>query len=1030
MENGGTSMLGWDYTWQFVSFAYDYYDQWHVFFSTGRFPLYDTTIWVGLDNIGSNSYYSLFDPFNFIFVFFPRSWIPYLFSLSTFLKLMFAGLIMRWYLRYLGISEVASRIGGTSLAFSGYMMFMIGFPATVSSCVYVPLILLGIEKTIRERKPYCLIIGLFFLGLTSFFFLVVACIWGVCYALWRYFWSFKERNAKDNVAVILMGVASFAVGLLMSAWTLLPSLRQSTLSGRSVSIGSAYLSSIISSLKSHDLKSFFQLIFEPVGDHPTRELMGLISFFYPTGGYLYLPLLHTNYDAWTASIFCYTPFIIFFFTGVIISIKQHKWNHIIAILLCLFLLFTNCSYFFFYAFSGNGYGRWFIMLVPEIILYGCWAFDEARKEPQWVRFLGSAFSLIGTLVAYILIKTIVTTASWPNPNELTYWPSSYYAPDSGSGNALWYVYLQCGYILVEGVIFVAFNAKKWMPHVMLGLLSVEIIVAGNIASSCYYSIYNYKNRYMGGTANFSVALKVADVIKADDAAFGRTQMDQVTGSSSEAKSYTTVLGLNGCSTFHSLMNFDAEDFALLNNMKYPGSTKTTYNETSVYNPSWSGYYGNKRFGTDNTLGYRYYAVKNDYSAWVDFMPANVPFGAEEIASFPVDGKEDKTRYKVYKVGDDYAATLGHAVDSSKLYRLGKEKDSYYLNSFYRNSSGTSGLRYLIRAEDACLNGAIFEDDAELPEGMTTIDTPTIRYDSDVLKQYGLRALRVNSGLDCYVVTTNEGDGLFPKTKSGNVWSLDDTAYFLDSSKYPWEQVTSSNSCSVAPDRGHLIFSSSTSEYLSDDETGCYIEMKYWSDSVPRVLVFGDKDGKTNQLLTFEYSSLYNAMQSDYFSSRSSTFGLYVNGHAKYLCFVWPNGSKNISAEQSNLTIYVTGKQKIVEKQKELASESLKDVKKENANEYSFSTNYSAGQIVVTQLGYDKGWNCVATKEDGTKYNCPMYKLDGGLVGFYAPSGNNQYRLSYETPYLKGGVALAMFGSSVFFGFALYSFLAKAKRKEA
>ena len=71
-ENSGTSMMGWDYSWQYVPFAYDFWDQWHVFFSTGRFPLYDSTIWLGLDNIGSNSYYSLFDPFLAVMALFPR----------------------------------------------------------------------------------------------------------------------------------------------------------------------------------------------------------------------------------------------------------------------------------------------------------------------------------------------------------------------------------------------------------------------------------------------------------------------------------------------------------------------------------------------------------------------------------------------------------------------------------------------------------------------------------------------------------------------------------------------------------------------------------------------------------------------------------------------------------------------------------------------------------------------------------------------------------------------------------------------
>ena len=475
LENNGTTLLGWDYTWQFVSFAYEFHDQWRVFFSTGHFTLYDSTIWLGLDNIGSNSYYSLFDPFLFITVLFPRSWVPYVFAVSTFLKIAVSGLLMRWYLRYLGVSEAASRLGAVAYAFSGYMMFMYGFPTTVSSCVYIPLILLGIDKVIRDRKPYCLVVGLFLLGITSFFFLVVACIFGVCYALWRYFWSFKSRNARDNVTVIILGVASFAIGILMCAWTIFPSLRQTALSGRSSSIGSAYLSAIISSLKSHDLKSFFSFVFEPVGDAPTRELMGLISFFFPSGGYIYLPLIHTAYDSWTASIFCYTPFIILFFTGIIVSIKKHRWDHIIAVLICFFLVFTNLAYFLFYAFSGNGYGRWFIMLSPLIILYGSWTFDEARKEPRWVRFLGSAFSLLCTILAYFLITAVITGKSWANPNQLTYWPHSYEAPTEviGSGNAVWYVYAQCAYILAEGVLFIAFSAKNGCPTLGSGCFALK-----------------------------------------------------------------------------------------------------------------------------------------------------------------------------------------------------------------------------------------------------------------------------------------------------------------------------------------------------------------------------------------------------------------------------------------------------------------------------------------------------------------------------------------------------------------------------
>lgn len=196
------------------------------------------------------------------------------------------------------------------------------------------------------------------------------------------------------------------------------------------------------------------------------------------------------------------------------------------------------------------------------------------------------------------------------------------------------------------------------------------------------------------------------------------------------------------------------------------------------------------------------------------------------------------------------------------------------------------------------------------------------------------------------------------------------------------------------------------------------------------MVFGDKDGKSNQLLAFESSALSVAKQSGYFSARSSSFGLYVDGHAKSIVFLWPSGGADVSISPNNLTVYVTGKQEMLAKQAKLAQNSLQNVKKDSANQFSFETSYSEKRIVVTQLGYDLGWSAKATLEDGTKIDCPMYKLDGGLVGFLAPAGNVHYVLSYCTPYLKGGVALACVASSAFFGFGLYSFLRNAKKKEA
>ena len=59
--NSFTSAFNWDYSHQYLPFAYDYTSSWRTFFATGEFPLYDSILFLGGDNIGSNTYYGLFE---------------------------------------------------------------------------------------------------------------------------------------------------------------------------------------------------------------------------------------------------------------------------------------------------------------------------------------------------------------------------------------------------------------------------------------------------------------------------------------------------------------------------------------------------------------------------------------------------------------------------------------------------------------------------------------------------------------------------------------------------------------------------------------------------------------------------------------------------------------------------------------------------------------------------------------------------------------------------------------------------------
>ena len=1053
--NSFTHLLNWDYTWQYIPFTYDYWDAWHLFFTTGHFPLYDPGVYMGTDMIGSGSYYGLFDPFMFICYIFPRSWIPQTYAQMTIIKIVTGGLFMRMYLKRMGIREWTARFGAVMYTVSGFTAFFMGAPNFASSIAIFPLILYGIERVIRDQKIVALSIGVFLLAISCFFFVPTVCIFGVIYALWRFFATIKDRNRSQQFQTMLLGVAGFAIGLLLSAFSFIPSMRETMLSGRSASIGTAYWHSIKQALKDFDFRMVFGFVFEEVGDHPGREMMGLISFFFPTGGWTNLPFERGGYDAWTSALFCYTPGVILFFAAMIHSVRLKKWHHFLVISLCIFAVFTNFSYFFFFAFSGNGYGRWYMILIPLIVYYCCWGFDQRKEGPAFIPFAAAVLGLVCTIVTYYMVEGLLANVTFGtygnnpyNTHNTTYWVYSYYT-GSKTYNGItsaWYFYYQIALLVVEGVLYCIGQKKKWMPYVFFGFVCAEAIVMGN-ASFAFNGTWSYEKSFLSGENNRETSLVIANTINSNDSSFFRTHADNCYGS----EYAHNVYGLNVPATFHSLMNFDVENFAIINHMKLPGSYAKTYNDETYYNPRWSGFYGNKRYSIDSLLGYRYYVVMNDYSGWKDnegnplFLPANVPFDSVEMTNY----SPNRNRYRIYKRSEESLPHLGYAVDSDLLYRIGEIKDTFYENAFfnnyyaYRAVTERGSFNRLQWAQYVELNGAIIDDNVTLPSSFgEPKQSPVIGTNASLAKYTGIQTLSVGNGIYADYYLTDSGNGLLPDSKAS--YASEGVGYFLNHYKEYWHDL--SGEIEVTRDLGKLAFVSQTDEYLNDDPNGCYIELNYCNDKslgAPRIYAIGDTfDGNGNMTgenvcLSFDGYLLPNATHTDYYCTNSCTFGLYAKGRVKAVVACYGNKG-SIKVNLGTVYMTITEKSDIDALEAERRTNALRNVVK-GVNTYTFDTAYDTDRIVVTQLGYDLGWGVTATLPNGEKKVCQTLRLDGGLVGFVAPgvldeNGNPAkvtYVMEYKTPYSTLSVIGWVVGSLSLIGIVStqFYFARKAKKKE-
>ena len=999
-----------DYCMQQFAFYTNGYDDWWHFFTTGEFVLYDRNTFLGVDNIGSNSFYYLFDPFFWPILLVPRQLVPQGMAVLTIFKIAASGMTFFLYMRYLGASRIASKITGLAYAFSGWMTWYLWFNHFTEVAIVLPLILLGVEMTLKQRKPCLLMFSISLMGFVNFFFCVCFVMCAFLYAMFRFFQTIKSRDLRENLFALLFGFCGFLVGLILPMMVVLPSAMHSLTAPRAAS--STYLKDLGEAFKAKNMKTIFKLLTSWTAksnseQNKARLLYPFIDFVYPVASCRGTPLTvlgNETYDNVAGSTYCFLPMMCLIVPAFMDSLNKKHFSVLVPLAFFVVALFTPFFYYMFHGFT-EAYSRWTLFVTTSIMAYTGLYLDKIKEKPFYVLIIGVAsmilFAAIGAICAYYIAKTYTNYVE-----RVPVWLAV----------SLEILYLN---ILAGVLILVKLFKKPKFYGVFTGFIVTEIALMGAFVVQGHgVEDYYWTNK---GVVKNDVLHKLVEKTYRKDKSYYRSYSSLGSDTSSNDQMRN---GFNGANFFHSIYNFNTADIC---------NWSSITNGTSPH--SWSGNYIQKRPYLDTLLGIKYYYVEDDYFLYQSRRDAssenfryNVPLNYLDVTD-----EYKNSEFRVYKNTDyiDFALTYDtiYPVEGDPL----KNYDSY---SLYSNPGGKNTLVN----EELYMKAAIINTTrnpnliSSIKENYPDISVEDLPLYRTTDFYYSLRT----SGTDAYasdcLITYYDA---FSAGKSSLGLPAKDyiTLCNRDNTTFTHYQQLPEEDDKGTYRRWIVVLDSRSGYFPNYDPKGniYYLDANFeWAHEID--VYFVDTN---DQIVTYDnhndgyYSSTRNGKQYRAFYI-SPVYGTDENGELTIVKDA-PKIKKIILATRSHrvkklypvlIDTYTKHEQKI----ESLKQYVVTDVKS-SANKYSFKTNFDKNRVVVTRLAYEEGFTLKMKDANGKKQNVEVFNGQGGFVSFISGKGACSYTLEFYTPYLALGSYLSAVGNFAFAHTLLACIYFEMKRKD-
>ncbi len=539
---------------------------------------------LGVNFTGSYSFYTLGSPFFWFAALFPVSVSQYLMAPLMAVKLGLSSLFAFIYIRRFVKKAESALIGGILYAFSGFSLYNIFFNHFHEAICFFPLLLIGLEETVVNKRRGALAIAVAINAFVNYFFFIGECVFLVIYFIIR---ISCDKRFRIGVGDFFCLAFESVVGVLVAGILFVPSIFQVLDVPRSTNILTD------SSFMFYGREQRYGLLLEAMFFPP--EVAARTNMF-------------TDANAKWSSVALYLP--LFSMAGAIAFMKgaRKHWGRVL-LAVCLVMAFVPGLNAAFTMFNNNYYTRWFYMPTLIICLATVYALENSDKCDMkfGLKFSAVAAGVIALIVLLHPIEQELKGSEGVKTGETAVLPNIVQISPA--------VFVQIGIAVIFLIMLGALIRTRKRKPQQYGSTLLCMTVVGSMILGYYFVGYG---RILGpyvGSYNKAVSAN----IHIDDREFYRMEaLDEINNVNmlwdmSSLKSFTSIIPSSTFELYELLgiersVNSDPDNeyyaFRSMARVKYL-AVKSSYDEEKLSE------------ALDELKLYEYYGQQGDYDIYIN-----------------------------------------------------------------------------------------------------------------------------------------------------------------------------------------------------------------------------------------------------------------------------------------------------------------------------------------------------------------------------------------------------------------------------